>query len=363
MKKILFIFALISLALGATEITSQEQLEQYILKSKFNGVVFVSKDDEVLMKKAYGYKNLKTKVPLTVNDRFEIGSNTKQMVAAALLKLQEEGKLSLNDKVTKYLPTLTLFKNIAIRNLLNHTSGISDYVNDHKAEFMKMFSRSHVFTLDSLIVFIKKFPLEFTVGTKWDYSNSGYILAGKILELVSGQRWDQYIKENFLVPLNMTNTGYELYLDKASDVSAHILSSNGTLVPFRDYNLSWALSAGALYSTVDDMAKWMEIHDDSTLISEDSRKEMQTTFLKDYALGIYVLPYEGDVKIAHSGSTFGFASKTRFLKTSKLKVIVWDNIDGKAGNISDIIVDFFSKGRVSTVVPVTVKSQSILSYQ
>jgi D-alanyl-D-alanine carboxypeptidase len=343
MKNLLILIAVLcSFTSHAVEITTQEQLEQYILKSKFNGVVFVSKDDEVLMKKAYGYKNLKTKVPLSVNDRFEIGSNTKQIVAASLLKLQEEGKLSLNDKVTRYLPALTLFKNITIRNLLNHTSGISDYVNDHKTEFMKMFSRRQIFTLDSLIVFIKKFPLEFSVGTKWDYSNSGYILAGKILELVSGQKWHQYIKENFLTPLNMTNTGYELYLDQASDVSAHLLS-NGVLVPFKNYNLSWALTAGALYSTVDDMAKWMDILDDSTLINEDSRKEMQTTFLKDYALGIYVLPYEGDVKIAHSGNTFGFASKTRFLKNSKLKVIVWDNIDGKAGNISDVIVDYFAR--------------------
>ena len=127
---------------------------------------------------------------------------------------------------------------------MNHTSGISNFT-DHE-EFWNMLDYNKTLTLDEIIEFTVKFPLEFEAKTKWNYSNSGYIIAGKIVEVVTGQTWDKYLEDNFLKPLNMNNTGYQEYFEKVSDVTGHILQDD-KLVPFTEFNLSWALSAGALY--------------------------------------------------------------------------------------------------------------------
>ncbi len=346
---VLFFVSLLSASAFAgpmVEISSKEELNSYIVKSKFNGVVLVAKDKNILMKEAFGYKNLESKIPLTTSDKFQIGSNTKQFIAASLLKLQEEGRVSLDDSITKYLPELSEYKNIKVRDILNHTSGISNYT-DHE-EFWSMLDYNKTLTLDEIINFTSKFPLEFETKTKWNYSNSGYIIAGKILEIVSGQTWDEFLEENFLKPLDMKDTGYQEYFEKISDVTGNVLQ-NDKLVPFTDLNLSWALSAGALYSTVDDLLKWTSIYEKSSIISDSSRKEMQTPFLKNYGLGLWIQPYNDDVLIKHGGRTPGFVSNIDFLRNSKLKVITLDNIDGKTSDVAGILVDFYSNGKALAI--------------
>ncbi|MGZ3807047.1 MAG: serine hydrolase domain-containing protein [Bacteriovorax sp.] len=350
-NKILFFFYItfisaVAAAGPVVEISSIEDLNSYISKSEFNGVVLVAKDKKVLMREAFGYKNLETKVPLTTSDKFQIGSNSKQFVAASLLKLQEEGRVSLNDSIEKYLPQLSIYKNIKLRDILNHTSGISNFT-DHQ-EFWEMLDYNKTLTLDDIVDFTAKFPLEFEPRSKWNYSNSGYIIAGKIIEVVTGKSWDKYIEDNFLVPLEMKNTGYQEYFEKASDVTGHVTKDDKS-VPFTEFNLSWALSAGALYSNVDDLLKWTSIYEDSTLLSGDSKKEMQTPFLGQYGLGLWIQPYNNDLMITHSGRTPGFVSKLIYLKNSKLKVISLDNVDGKFSGISNLLLSFFTNGKATAI--------------
>lgn len=339
-------FSVSTFAGPMVEISSKDELNAYIKRSEFNGVVLVAKDKNILMKEAFGYKNLESKIPLTTSDKFQIGSNTKQFVSASLLKLQEEGLVSLDDPITKYLPELLEYKNIKVRDILNHTSGISNYT-DHD-EFWNMLDYNKVLTLDEIIAFTRKFPVDFETKTQWNYSNSGYIIAGKIVEVITGQTWDKYLEDNFLKPLNMTNTGYQEYFEKVSDVSGHILKAD-KLVPFTEFNLSWALSAGALYSTVDDLLKWTTIYDDSALLSDSSKKDMQTPFLSNYGLGLMIQPQGDDVVIKHQGRTLGFVSSVEYLKNSKLKVITLDNIDGNVLGISGILSNFYSNGYTSAV--------------
>lgn len=325
-----------------TEIKTQDELLSYIENGKFNGVVLVAKDKDVLLRKAFGYKNLNKKIPLSLSDKFQIGSNTKQFVAASILKLQEEGKLSINDEITDYLPNLVQYEGIKIKDVLNHTSGIPNYTDIEK--FWKNVSEDKVLSLDDIISFSVNYPLDFEPRTKWSYSNTGYIIAGKLVEKLSGKSWDQFINEIFLIPLQMNDTGYEVYFDKVSDVRGHLLDSNGSLKTTTELNLSWALSAGALYSTVDDLLKWTSIYNNSNLLSEASTKEMQTPFLGNYGLGLWVGPYKNDIMLKHGGRTPGFVSNIIELKNSKVKVITLDNIDGSSFDISSLLISFYYEG-------------------
>ncbi len=340
-------------------IGTSDELITYIAKSPFNGVVLVAKDNALVLRKAFGVKDFDSKKPLNVNDKFQIGSNTKQFVAAALLKLQEEGKISLDDEVTKYLPMYPVLKNIKIRDILNHTSGIANYTD--QKEFWDMVDYNKTLSLDNLIEFATSFPFDFEPRTNWNYSNSNYIVAGKILEIVSGESWDQYIQNHFIIPLNMTSSGYSEYFDKVSDVTGYV-TEDGKLSSMK-FNLSWALSAGALYSNVDDLLKWTYIYDNSTLLNEESKREMQTPFKSNYGLGLMISVEKGDTMLFHNGRTPGFNSSITYLKNSKLTVITLDNVDGRFP-VANVVREFYSQGKSSAIKydSYLVKEEDLQSY-
>ena len=344
LKKILFLLSIgVSFQVFAgpmLEITSREELDAYISKLDYNGVMLVEKDHKVLFKEAFGYKDLEKKIPLTVTDRFQIGSNTKQFVAASILKLQEEGRLSIEDSLIKYFPELPQYKDIKIKDILNHTAGIPNYTDQEK--FWEAVDPSVFLTSKDILSYVKDLPLEFEVGKKWHYSNTGYILAGDIIKIVTGKSWDEYISENFLRPLQMTNSGYDVVFENASDVINYMMADGKFVHP--SFNLSWASSAGALYSTLDDVSKWMSIYDESTLLSEASKKRMQTPLFR-YGLGIFLEKYHGEEEVSHSGRTPGFTSKVTYLKKSKLKVIVFNNTDGDTESVTGVLMGFYHHGK------------------
>jgi CubicO group peptidase (beta-lactamase class C family) len=338
-KKILFLLvtALMlfnQISFAAESFKSINELETHIKKSGFNGVILVMKGNKTLMRGAFGYRDMETKTPIQISDKFQIGSNTKQIVAAAVLKLQEQGKLSLEDEVTKYLPAYTRFNDIKVRDLLNHTSGIANYT-EH-TNFMASRNYKKVFSLDDIIDHLSKSKLDFKPRSKWKYSNGGFIVAGKIIELASGESWYDYVKREILIPIGMNDTDHKAYFEKVSKVRGHL---NGSVV--RNLNLSWALSAGSLHSTVDDMAKFLSIYGDSNVLENYSKKEMQKSFLNGYALGIYSYPYGFDHIITHAGVTRGFFSKTYYLKKSKIKIVTLENMNGAFKTIPDLVLKHF----------------------
>jgi CubicO group peptidase (beta-lactamase class C family) len=340
-KKILFLVVTASMlfnqiTFAAESFKSIKELDTHIKKSGFNGAILVMKGSKTLMRGAFGYRDIETKTPLHITDKFQIGSNTKQIVAAAVLKLQEQGKLSLEDEVTKYLPEYTRFNEIKVRDLLNHTSGIVNYT-EH-TDFMASRTYKKVLTLDDIIDHVSKFKLDFKPRTKWKYSNGGFIVAGKIIELASGVSWNAYVKREILDPFDMNDTDHNVYFEKVSKVRGHL---NGSVV--RNLNLSWALSAGSLHSTVDDMAKWLSIYGDSKILDNDSKKEMQKSFLNSYALGIFSHPYGFDHILSHAGVTRGFYSKTFYLKKSKIKIVTIENMNGLNKDIPDLVLKHFYK--------------------
>jgi len=183
------------------ELNSISDIENFLKESNYNGAGIVVRDEQVLWKNAFGKKDQDQEGLISVNDKFQIGSNTKQFIAASILKLEQENKLSLNNDLTVYFPNFEKLKGIKIVDILNHTSGIVNYTDEKL--FWDFAANKESLTLDDIINFSMEFPLDFSTGSNWKYSNTGFIIAGKIIELVSGKSWDEYVKENFLVPLKM----------------------------------------------------------------------------------------------------------------------------------------------------------------
>jgi CubicO group peptidase (beta-lactamase class C family) len=168
--------------------------------------ILISKNGEIIYKKAFGSANLELNVPLQTDMVFRIGSVTKQFTAVAVLQLMEKGRLSLQDNIQKYLPNFPVkVHNITIEHLMSHTAGLKEYTAiDHADPYIER----HDFTLEFLIDHFKNEPLEFEPGTRFSYSNSNYVLLGYIIEKVSGEKYHQYMESHIIKPLGLSSTYY-----------------------------------------------------------------------------------------------------------------------------------------------------------
>ena len=213
----------------------------------------VAINGQIIYKKAFGMANLELNVPMQPDMVFRIGSITKQFTAIAILQLMEQGKLSLQDDITKFIPDYpTQAYKITVENLLTHTSGIKSYTN--VPEFMKYMKDD--FKPEEVIDKFKNLPMEFAPGTKWNYNNSGFFLLGYIIEKVSGMKYRDYIEQNLFKPAGMTNSLY------GSDTKiiknrAYPYQSDDDITVNADYmSMLLPYSAGSLMSTVEDLYKW-----------------------------------------------------------------------------------------------------------
>src|SRR6185503_4314621 len=215
--------------------------------------IAVVKDGRSVYVKTYGDAKLEPKTPATTQMRYSIGSISKQFTAAAVVMLQEQGKLSLNDKVGKYFPDLTRANEVTIRQLLSHTSGYQDYWPQDYVMKPMLEPTSARAIMDT---WAKK-PLDFEPGTKWQYSNTNYVIAGAIVEKVARMPFFQFLQQSIFKPLNMTSV---LSIDEA-----HLTESDATgymryaLAPLRvgpKEGKGWLFAAGELAMTAADLAKW-----------------------------------------------------------------------------------------------------------
>ena len=202
--------------------------------------VLVAQDGKILFEKGYGLADVEHHVPVVPQTTFHIGSLTKQFTASAILKLQEEGKLSVEDKLSKYIPDFPRGNEVTLRQLLNHTSGIWPDLDEPDSRL------TNATTTEAIIKEIRKYPYNFAPGTKWRYSNSGYLLLGYIVEKVSGQSYGDFLRENFFQPLGMTNTGvYRAHLDLPHEAVGYNLGTNGFKRALNG-DMSWVFGCGAL---------------------------------------------------------------------------------------------------------------------
>jgi len=295
--------------------------------------VIMAKGSKILLDKSYGYASLELSVPMPDDASFEIGSVTKQFTAAAILKLVEEGKLSLEDDFTKYMEFDTKGRKVTIGQLLNHTSGIQGYT-----EMEEFWSLSvHSYDRDSLVRLVEQKEFQFEPGEQLIYNNSAFYFLGLIIEKVSEKSYEEYLSEEFFVPLGMNNTYYcstsEVVGDKAY---GYQFSPDGLIQkPYLDH--TWPYAAGSLCSTTQDLYTWLKALHGGEVLSEESYKMMITPGkLNDgsmlrYAMGLTHFDKAGNNLIEHGGGINGFLSSSGYYPEEDLYVICLVNTTGPQG--------------------------------
>ena len=300
--------------------------------------IAIVKDGKIIEAKGYGLANVELSVPATEKTVYQLASVTKQFTATAIMMLVEQGKLGLGDKISKYLPGLpAAWKDVTVRQLLNHTSGIRSYtsVKDFFKTARKDYTRREILDL------VAKDPLEFASGEKWKYSNTGYFLLGMLIEKVAGKTYGDFLDERIFKPLGMTQT-------RTNDLQAIIPNRaqgydwNGKVLRNGEYvSPTQPFAAGMLVSTVSDLVKWDAALGSEKLLEKSALESMwlPTPLSKgspaDYGMGWQVKPVNGHRLVSHGGGIPGFSTQISRFVDDRLTVIVLTNAEGgHAGTIA-----------------------------
>ncbi|HEX3438223.1 MAG TPA: serine hydrolase domain-containing protein [Pseudacidobacterium sp.] len=292
--------------------------------------IAIVQNGEIVYTQAYGKAHLDPPVPATPQMRYSIGSISKQFTAAAILLLQQQGKLSIDDPVSKYIPGLTRGDEVTIRMLLSHTSGFQDYwPEDYLMPPMRKATTAQ-YILDT---WAKK-PLDFDPGTKWQYSNTNFVLAGLVVEKLSGEDLMPFLQKNIFGPLNMKSV-YNTDVARLGDTDAagYIRYALGSLRPAHKEGAGWMFAAGELAMPAHDLALWNISVINQSLLAPESYKQMFTSVkLKDgtdsgYGLGVFVSRRSGHAALEHSGEVSGFVSENIVFPDDKAAITVLTNQD------------------------------------
>ena len=322
---------MLTLPLSAADLTSQlDALAAKFYKANEPGAaVLVIKDGKTLLRKGYGLADVELNVPVTPDNVFRIGSVTKQFTAVAVLQLVQQGKLALEDDVTKHLPDFpTQGKKVTIEHLLTHTSGIPSYTG---LPAMNRIRRQEVSPTE-LIETFKGVPFEFEPGSKWAYNNSGYVLLGAIVEKLSGIKYADYVRKNLFTPAGLTHTDYEdqaKIIPKRAKGYSQMGPDHYVNAPFLSMTVPYA--AGALISTVDDLARWNDALNSGKLVDPKLLARAHKGYMltdgkpTNYGFGWAESAYEGHRVVQHGGAINGFLSALLTMPNDKLVVVVLGN--------------------------------------
>lgn len=274
-RKVFVLLIAVATAAYAHAQTKKELLDslvqQYATHKNFNGAVLVAQKGELLLQKGYGQSNAEKETPSSSKGLYQYGSVTKQFTAALILKLEEEGKLRIEEKLSKYFPQFSFADSVTLHHLLTHTSGIYNYTADAgfmTSEATKPTTQKRIFEL------FQKKPLAFTPGTRFSYSNSNYMLLGYIAEKVTGKPYETLVRQYILQPAGMNTAGFDFAhlqsADKATGYNA-IDGRQAFAAGIVDSSVSYA--AGALYGSVYDLYAWHKAMQEGGLLSAQSWKK------------------------------------------------------------------------------------------
>lgn len=332
-----------------------------VQQQQFSGTVLIAQGSRILLDKGYGWADEGQQLPNQPLTRFRIASITKQFTAMAILLLQEQGKLHVQDHICLYIAACPMtWQAITIQQLLTHTSGIPDYYDT--------FPQGQPVSPEQLIASFQSEPLDFAPGTRFEYSNSGYVILGSIIEHVAGESYAAFLEHAIFRPLHLEHTGYD---QNAPPLPEHATGYAQPWVRAAYVDMSVPFAAGALYSTVNDLYHWDEALFTHSFASSASLMQMFTPqvtwcdgqgtlctasecaaqentctsygygwFLYQEAVGqAYVLLIE------HSGDIAGFVSSNRYYPDQKLTLIMLSNLETfNPHDISDFIEStFFSR--------------------
>ena len=314
---------------GAVQAQDLKRLETLVDKAvardHFSGAVLVAKGDQVLLDKGYGSANLEWNIPNTPATKFRLGSVTKQFTAASVLLLQERGKLAVSDPVSKYLGGLpAAWSKVTIFQLLNHTSGIVNFTSTKEYQTIEPFEKKPL----EVTALVRDLPLEFESGSRFNYSNTGYVLLGALIEKVSGESYDVFVRKNIFEPLGMKDSGYDWNTAILPNRAAGYARGKKGMTNAGFINMSIPHGAGALYSTTGDLLRWQRGLYEGKLLSPASLEAMTTPYRSGYGFGLGIQQKDGGKEVGHGGGIEGFATEVRYRMADKISVIVLSNVEG-----------------------------------
>ena len=291
--------------------------------------VLIVRKGQVVKQQGYGLANVELSVPATADTIYQSGSMGKQFTAAGILLLAEEGKLSLDDRLTKYFPDApAAWHRITIRNLLTHTSGIRDYEGGTDVDYRRDYDE------DALLKVMMHLPVDFEPGTQWTYSNSGYLILGLLTSKLSGMHWSEFQARRLFKPLGMTTTRVISESDIVPNrAGGYVLDEHGALK-----NQEWVAPSlnrcadGALYYTIKDLAAWDTALRQGRFLKPESRAEwMRPVTLADgteypYGFGWFIEEQRGRSLIEHGGAWQGFRTEIARYSDPELTVVVLTNL-------------------------------------
>lgn len=300
--------------------------------------VLVARGDQLLYKGARGMASIELGVPLQPDQLMRIGSVTKQIAAAALLKQIDDGKAKLEDPLSKYLPDYPNGAKITLLQLLNHTSGVKSYTGI--AGYMHNPIRRDLSTAE-LVKEFKDLPVDFAPGEKWAYNNSGYVLLGAVVEAISGKSWHQQIDDALLNPAQITSVHYQAG-DKLFKGMAqgHTLNARREVAPAGILSMTQPHAAGALIANTEGLWRWNQALHGGKLISKASYERMTTpegpAKAHHYGFGIGSGTLRDWTLLSHGGGIHGFSSLLSYLPQSQVTVVILRNSDGP-GFATDLV--------------------------
>jgi CubicO group peptidase (beta-lactamase class C family) len=311
--------------------------------------LLVSRAGQVVRAQGYGLSNVELQVPVKPETIFQSGSVGKQFTATAVMMLVEEGKIGLEDPLTKYFPDApATWKNVTIRELLSHTAGFTDYPKD--------FDMRKDYTEADLVKIVEKTPLAFPPGTNWSYSNLGFLTLGIVIHKVTGEFYGDYLQERIFRPVGMNTTRIISEADIVPNRAAGYRWVKGELK-----NQEWVspmvntTADGSLYFSVLDLAKWDAALYTEKLLKRSSLDQMWTVAKLnngkpnsgDYGFGWFIETKKGHHVVEHEGSWQGFETQISRFVEDQLTVVVLTNLaEAKPGIFADHVAEMYLSGKV-----------------
>jgi CubicO group peptidase (beta-lactamase class C family) len=303
----------------------------------------VVQDGRVSFVRAYGLRDVARKLPVAPDTLFEIGSITKQFTAASILQLQEAGKLQIDRPLATWLPDAPHAKEITLRQMLTMTSGLHDYLDGPQAEIERLATRPIAYR--DLVARIAPLPLDFPPGSQWAYSNTNYLLLGKVIETVSGESYSDYLRRHILAPLHMTDTHTTAEERNLPDMATGYRRTGGRLEVAPRIDASWGGAAGFLVTTLADLAKWDAALGAGKVVTMDDYRQMTTSFITskngpaNYGFGFFVDSVYGQKRIGHTGGSEAFTTADEYFPDQDSRLIAFTNLGNETPEAGEALTN------------------------
>lgn len=344
-KLLLVIFALAAVGAFAQTKEVDEYLQKRLKAQPLAGIsVAVIQDGKTVYAKGHGLAEVENKVAATEDTVYQLASVTKQFTAAAVMLLVEEGRVKLDDPISKHLANLpSAWQPLTVRQLLSHTSGVPNYTR-----FMDGIIKTKDYSHEEILKLVTEKPMDFPTGEKWNYSNTGYFLIGMMIEKISGKDYATFMRDRIFTPLGMNSTQINNLRDIISNRATGYTVDKGAIKHATRISPSQPYAAGAMISNVTDLVKWDAALNSEKLLKAASLKEMWTPMKFNdgkpakYGLGFGVDVYRTLPMISHGGGIDGFSTNITRFPNQKVTVIVLANSDASmADRIAEGVAEFY----------------------